>query len=264
VAKTRYIKWLIQHLQVCAASYSSDLLKLCVPAQIAMMAPYESLEHLATKDIHAVPSLDFFRLRWSLPSDNPHDCIAILEDAKNALSSQEPYSIDHPINQQPATHPPFSSLTISVYMLEEYQSDWIDAHKPHADPDDFEDQNDPMCPKFDSDGYVNRCCGQDRPGPGPRLELVAKEGQFVSVGQYVNTVHAWLRGMDSLLRAVEGVVSCWPLELEYHMIVPVFDFTCLMLESTQTWTPENYQGEWEQTASMARRLYPEVASSGCG
>jgi hypothetical protein len=225
-------------------------------------APYQSLEHLAAEGIHAVPSLDFLRLRWSLTSDNPHDCISILEDAKNAHSSQEPYSIDHPINQQPATHPPVSSMTISIYMLDQYESDWIDAHQPHADPEDFEDQNDPMCPKFDSDGCVNRCCGQDRPGPGPRLELVAKTGEFVSINQYVNTVHAWLRGMDGLLRAAEGVVSCWPLDPEYHMIVPVFYFTCLMLESTQTWMPENYQGEWEETASLARRLYPDVASSG--
>ena len=52
------------------------------------------------------------------------------------------------------------------------------------------------------------------------------------------TVHAWLREMDDLLRVAEGVASCWPLEQEYYMIVPIFDFTCLMLMSTQTLTPE--------------------------
>jgi hypothetical protein len=226
-----------------------------------MMTQYQILEHLAAKGIHAVPSLDFFRLRWSLTSDDPHDCISILEDAKNVRSPQEPYAADLPINKRSATHPPVSSMIISVYMLDEYESDWIDAHQPHADPEDFEDQTDAMCPKFDSDGRVERCCGQDRPGPGPRLQLVAKDGEFVSIGLYVNTVHAWLRGMDSLLRAAEGVVSCWPLEPEYHMIVPVVDFACLMLKSTQTWTPENYQWEWEQAAEMVRKLYPPRSHS---
>jgi hypothetical protein len=251
------------YLCVGAASQLSTDFDLHLPVRMRMTPQYQSLEHLSNKGIHAAPSLDFFRLRWSLISDSPNDCISILQDAKNAFSLQEPYSIDHPINQLPATHPPVSSMTISIDMLEQYQSDWIEAHQPHADPEDFEDQNDPMCPKLDSDGCVERCCGQDRPGPGPRLELVAKDGEFVSIGLYVSIVHKWLRELDGLLRAAEGVVSCWPLEPEYHMIVPVFHFTCLMLESTQTWTPENYQGEWEGTASMARRLYPDVASSGC-
>jgi hypothetical protein len=251
-------------LRVGATSQLSTDLGLHPPLRMTMTPQYQGLEHLAAEGIHAIPSLDFFRLRWSLTSDDPYDCISILQDAKDALSPQESYSIEHPINQQPATHPPVSSITISVDMLDQYESDWIDAHQPHADPEDFEDQSGLMCPRFDSDGCVNRCCGQDRPGPGPRLQLVAKDGEFVSIGYYVNTVHVWLRGMDSLLRAAEGVVSCWPLEPEYHMIVPVFHFTCLMLESTQTWTPENYQAEWEGTASMARRLYPDVASSGCG
>jgi hypothetical protein len=225
---------------------------------MTMTPPYQSLEQLAAKGVHAIPSLDFFRLRWSLTSNNPNECISILQDAKDARFPQEPYLVDHPINQQPATHPPVSSITISIDMLDQYESDWIDAHKPHADPEDFEFQNDPMCPKLDSDDCVNRCCGQDRSGPGPRLELIATGGEFISIGYYVNTVHAWLRGIDSLLRAAEGVVSCWPLGPEYHMIVPVYYFICLMLESTQTWTPENYQGEWEQATRMARKLYPEA------
>jgi hypothetical protein len=145
-------------------------------------------------------------------------------------------------------------------MLDGYRSDWIDAHQPHADPESFEDQNDTMCPRFDRDGCVNRCCGEDRPGPGPRLELVAKDGEFISIGNYIDTVHAWLRGMDDLLRAAEGVVSCWPLDREYHMIVPVFECTCLMLMGTQTWAPENYQWECEQIASLARKPYNDVVS----
>jgi hypothetical protein len=225
-----------------------------------MTPPYQSLEYLAAEGTQAIPSLDFFRLRWRLTSDDPNDCISILQDAKDADSPLKPYSADHPINRQPATHPSVSSMTISIYMLDEYHSDWLDAHQPHADQEDFEDQNDPMCPKFDSDGCVNRCCGENCPGPGPRLELKAKDGEFISIGNYVNTVHAWLRAMDDLLRAAEGVVSCWSLEQEYHMIVPIFDFTCLMLTSTQTWTPENYQWEFDQTASLARKLYADIVS----
>jgi hypothetical protein len=223
-----------------------------------MTAPYQSLELLATKGTNAIPSLDLLRLHWFLNYDNPNDCISVLQDAKYADSPQEPYSVDHPINQKPATHPPVSSMIISVDMLDQYQSNWIEAHEPHADPEDFSDQNYPMCPKFDSDGCLERCCGQDRPGPGPNLELVANEGHFLSIGDYVNTVHTWLRGMDDLLRAAEGVISCWPLESEYHLMVPVFGFDCLMLESTQTWTPENYVQEWHRTAEVARRLYPDA------
>ena len=226
-----------------------------------MTARYQSLEHLAAKGTHAIPSLDFLRLHWFLTSDNPNDCIFILQDAKDAQSAQKPYTADRPINQQPATHPPVSSMNISIDLLDQYQSDWLDAHGPHADADDFHDQNDPMCPKFDSEGCLSRCCGQDRPGPGPRLEIVADDGQFVSIGMYVNSVHAWLRGMDGMLRAAEGVMSCWPLDTEFQFIVPVFDFSCLMLESTETWTSEDYVREWEGAADMARRLYPDAASS---
>jgi hypothetical protein len=225
-----------------------------------MMASYQSYERLAAEGISVIPTLDFFRLRWRLTSDSPNDCISILQDATKADSPLVLYSADHPINQQSATHPPVSSMIISIYMLDEYRSDWIDAHQSHADPEDFDDQNDPMCPKFDSDGWLNHCCGENRPGPGPRLELVARDGGFISIGDYVKTVHAWLREMDDLLRAAEGVVSCWPLDQEYHMIVPVFEFTCLMLMSTQTWTPENYQWECQQTALLARKLYADVAS----
>jgi hypothetical protein len=223
-----------------------------------MTTPYQSFDDLVGEGMSVMPSLDFFRLRWRLTSDDPNECISILRDAKDAYSTLEPFSADHPINQQPVTHPPVSSMTIYIYMLDEYQFDWIDAHQPHADPDDFDDQTDPMCPSFDSDGCVNRCCGENRPGPGPRLELVAQDGGFISIGNYVDIVHAWLRGMDDLLRAAEGVVSCWPLEQEFHMIVHIFSLTCLMLMSTQTMTPENYQWEWEEIASVAKRLYSEV------
>jgi hypothetical protein len=92
------------------------------------------------------------------------------------------------------------------------------------------------------------------------VKVVAIDGEFISIETYVNTVHAWLRGMNDMLRAAEGVVSCWPLEQEFHMIVPIFDFTCLMLMSTQTLTPENYQWECEQTASLARKLYADIVS----
>lgn len=123
-------------------------------------------------------------------------------------------------------------------MLNQYQSDCIEAHEPHTDPGDFSDQNDPMCPRFDNDDCLKRCCGQDRPGSGPCLELVAKKGHFISIGDYINTVHTWLRGMDDLLRAAEGVVSCRSLEVEHHLMVPVFSFSfsfsCLLLESAQT------------------------------
>jgi len=223
-----------------------------------MTNSYQSLEYLAAKGTHAIPSLDLLRLHWSLTSDNPNDCIIILEDAKNSQSRQDPYSADHTINQQPATHPPVSSMSISVDLLDQYQPDWIDAHEPHADPDDFPNQDDHLCPIFDDENTITRCCGQDRPKPGPRLELLAPKGHFVSIRQYINTVHTWLRSMDDLLRAAEGVVSCWPLELEYHFIVPVASFSCLMLESTQTWTSEDYSREWEQAAEMARKLYPDV------
>lgn len=152
-----------------------------------MSTSYPSYENLLTADTFPHASPDLLRLQWNLNSDNVSDSIFILEDPTNAESKGEPYSSTHCICESDSHCPPVSSIIVSIRNLNKYAREWIEVYGLHADPDDFDEDCDP--PGFDDEGVVERCCGEDRPGKGPRLEVVAKTGHFVTVGQFVSLVH---------------------------------------------------------------------------
>jgi len=91
--------------------------------------------------------------------------------------------------------------------LNNYANGWIYTHKVYGYPDDLnEEEWGP--PVLDSEGIAVHYCGKDRPGQGPKLEIVAEAGHFVTVGQFVNGVHPWLRGFKSQLNSrMFGVVE---------------------------------------------------------
>lgn len=99
---------------------------------------------------------------------------------------------------------------ISVDTLDQYFLDWGYEHLKHAVPKGLPYHNGE---RFDAEGEVEHCCGHDRPKPGSTLDIVAEPSAFVTIGQFVETVHAWLQEIDSQLRWALSMYSfCEPLD----------------------------------------------------
>lgn len=175
---------------------------------------YEEL--IITTPPHEAISLNVMRLRWFLQDDDPSSAITVLQDAADATSTQEPYSPNHPISRLALTTSPVSAITVSIDILDDYSVEWTFVHQVHAEPEDSPENTGE---RFDADGKIEHCCDEDRPGTGPEIEIMAAPGSFVTIGQFVETVHPWLRELESLLRAAKGVIYCVPLEPDVPMFV---------------------------------------------
>ncbi|KAK6002720.1 hypothetical protein QM012_001470 [Aureobasidium pullulans] len=204
-----------------------------------MSTAYPSYESLVAAGSRPIASPTFLRIRWFLRSDETSQSIFILDDPTDLDSSEEPYSSTHLICGTALTCPAVSSIIVSVDSLDEYANDWIEAHEPHASPDQFDEQ-----------GRVQRCCGEDRPGPGPRLEIVAEGGSFVTVGQFVDTVHSWLHRRDGQLRAAAGVVHAWPLDPAHDFVVRAWS-SPIRVAPIKNWTPANFDWERHKQVNLA-------------
>lgn len=118
----------------------------------------------------------------------------------------------HEVAQLSLTEPKVSSVEVSVYDLEQWESDWVAWHGHHegepADPEyvtygDLSDEDRPYAKEPKEDGsweedsdteFLIRCCGQDRPlgKRGKKLVVTPAEG-----GHFV-TVHDYVSGESSL------------------------------------------------------------------
>ncbi|KEQ61104.1 uncharacterized protein M437DRAFT_76678 [Aureobasidium melanogenum CBS 110374] len=128
-----------------------------------------------------------------------------------------------------------------------YAREWIEVHGLHADSDDFDKDCEP--PGFDSEGVVERCCGKDRPGKGPRLEVVAEAGHFVTVRQFVSLVHPWLRKLKGQLRGAASVWAGWGPQEDPEMIVSLHAMP-ISVDDTRGWTAEWAAIERETQVNM--------------
>jgi hypothetical protein len=204
------------------------------------------------------------RLRWFLSNCDPPSATAInvIRDATDSDSLQEPYSSTHPISQLPLTDPPVSSITVSIYVLDEYAQEWVSVHREHADPEE-DDCPDHDAARFDAEGEVEYCCNQDRPGPGPQIEVVEKElGAFVTIGDFVEAVHPWLRSLDGQLRAAKGVVSCWPLDAAVPICVWPTSASPLCIHGCEGMTADNWAYDWKLLAKTARKTLQVRSEAG--
>lgn len=226
-----------------------------------MSSTYPTHEELIATNPQSVSvSIDFMRLRWFLSKDDPPSAIAVVQDATDENSTQESYSPTHPISQLSLTTPLVSAITVSMDVLDEYAGEWVSVHSEHADPED--DCPDHDGARFDAEGEVDYCCNQDRPGPGPQIGVVAKQpGHFVTIGDYVETVHPWLRSLDSQLRAAAGVVSCWPLDPAVPICVWPTSASPLRVHGYEGMTPDNWAYQWKLLAKTARNTF-QVRSEG--
>jgi hypothetical protein len=138
----------------------------------------------------------------------------------------------------------------------------MEVHEVRAEP---EDSPETSGERFDTNGWVDRCCDQDRPGPGPQIKVVAELGSLVTIGQFIKAVHLWLRCLESHLRHAEGVVCCWLLELNIPMFVWSTDISVLtmssgkqMIRSGRTWL--RLQPKTSQLQTMCNS-YPEASNA---
>lgn len=161
----------------------------------------------------------------------------------------------HPISQAALTYPPVSTVTISVDTLNEYSHNWDYEHSKHAMP-----EGSPYSTgaRFDDEGELEHCCGQDLPDPGPTLKIVVEPGAFVTIGQFVETVHLWLRELDSQLRwALNLYGDGEPLDSAVDLYIWPGPLTPLRVLKGGGRKPENFAHDWAQIARMAKRIVAE-------
>lgn len=77
----------------------------------------------------------------------------------------------HVISQSPLLHPPVSAIIAKVDDLELWETDWMDFHRNHSDPDSYQESEDLQygdLPDYDpekdeSPPHLLVCCGTERP-----------------------------------------------------------------------------------------------------
>lgn len=187
---------------------------------------------------------------WFLQDDDLSSAITVLQDVADATCTQEPFSPSHPTSQLALTTSPVSTITVSTDILDDYSSEWASVHQAHAEP---EDSPQIAGERLGADGKIEHCCDEDRPGPGPEIEIMAEPGSFVTIGYFIETVHPWLRGLESRLRAAKGVVYCVPLEPDIPMFVWPNNGNQLRIGSGKQ-TKINPAYNWTNLAKMAGNM----------
>jgi hypothetical protein len=186
-------------------------------------ARYPTDKELRSSGVDPLPTLATARLFWSF-SGSLETSFSVMATAYN-IDVLEPYfqpaaggdSPWHVISKSSLTHPPVSAIVVTVAHLEVWEPEWIDFHESHSDPyshtkcqilqyGDLPDYD----PEKDEDPpHLLVCCGTDRPRnkSGGVLVTASQSGPgFVTVHDYVTTVHPWLmRNRDDILDAM----YCW-------------------------------------------------------
>jgi len=96
--------------------------------------------------------------------------------------------------------PAVSAIMATADALELWESDWLDFHRNHSDPDSYHESEDLQygdLPDYDAEKderppHLLVCCGSDRPRhkSGGVLVTVSPSGPgFVTVHDYITTMH---------------------------------------------------------------------------
>ncbi|KAK4032100.1 hypothetical protein C8A01DRAFT_41457 [Parachaetomium inaequale] len=218
-----------------------------------------SCESVRDTSQRARPSLDFFCLRWFL-SGPLSTQIKVLSSVVDAESLQTPYQTDstsfHPISACPISDPPVSSITVTADVLNGWAGDWEDAHHNHTHGrGDFATQP-------DGTGLLMRCCGEDRPGPGPSLTVAASRQEFVTIHDFVMAVHPWLLALEPDIRAAYGVFHSVPLAPEFDILVHPVGLSPLFLLNSKYAHPAALEVERRRVAEVVARKLAEKEKKG--
>lgn len=193
------------------------------------------------------PSLDTQRFFWTV--DGPlTNSIWIMKNANNPDSLEAYFQEQswHPATRLPLTEPKISSITVHIDDLDCWEDKWLDFHRDHSDGPDGDEENKEVqwgaLPDYDPDedeeGPENLlvCCGTKRPR-GKVASIVVKSiaGSFVTVHDYVSTVHPWLMSLrDDLLEAM-GMWDDKPLPSETKLMVNYTGLDNLKMYEQASW-----------------------------
>ncbi|KAF7550224.1 hypothetical protein G7Z17_g5854 [Cylindrodendrum hubeiense] len=180
------------------------------------------------------------RLFWSLGGPL-ETSIFVLEDAANPEGPREPYFRQttggtswHPISQESLTEPRVSSVSVSILPLSDCEEGWRCNHE-HADRDD------PNCvyEPFRGRTILARCCGENRPKNLAPLEVQALHTPYVTIHDYVTTLHPVLMGLRQNALSILGMWEGGSLPEETKLVVEVDP-----LMANKLWIKEEH--EWIQ------------------
>jgi hypothetical protein len=159
---------------------------------------------LVNDDTSLDATLDFLRLQWDLSHSDVSEAVRVLEDAGNLSSGRKPFNYSDVFAQGSICETPISAVTISIHELTEWQRIWKKGHQRHL--------------KNLQRSGENPCGCQPTDAPEvPTLTITASEGTYVTIGQYVQEVLPWLRGLEQQTREAIGEFD-GPLDAEWSLI----------------------------------------------
>lgn len=175
--------------------------------------PYRSFEELRSARMFVSKSDAAFRLFWSLDGPFP-EAISVMKDRHSPLSLT-PYFSDgtfHPISQESISAPKISSVIVSVLELDTWEDSWETIHDKHDDgglPERWFGTLDDYDPEMDigeDDQFLLGCCGEPRPiGKEFRVVVRPASGDFVTVHDYISTVHPWLMDLKGDIESARDI-----------------------------------------------------------
>ncbi|KAF2149160.1 hypothetical protein K461DRAFT_282600 [Myriangium duriaei CBS 260.36] len=158
-------------------------------------------------------SIDMLHIRWKVFGPLS-ESLEIASDARDPCSDCRPYTNNDPLVRRPASEPPVSSLKVELDGIQETVSYFLQAHNgdEHGEwtrasaPTDQElaDARDGRFTWGDDEqgNILVRCCGVRRPHVPPWLTVSASDRPYVTIRDYVDAIHAWLRSYkDDILYA---------------------------------------------------------------
>ncbi|KAL2064484.1 hypothetical protein VTL71DRAFT_4978 [Oculimacula yallundae] len=192
------------------------------PAEVVSYLPF--VERNAT-----TTPRDARRLVWTLDHDLSLKAAILVKDTSPSLSSQKPYYDSttetwHEISQSSLFKPKISSIIVHVYQFDLWEENWLERHLHCEPPSDSDSENgvrwgiitdDSDGSDYGDEAQLLECCGEPRPIGKAKGKLVeaSSDGQgFVTVHDYVSTIHPWLMSVyEDILVAHEDAVYVEPL-----------------------------------------------------
>ncbi|KFY00414.1 hypothetical protein O988_03318 [Pseudogymnoascus sp. VKM F-3808] len=230
---------------------------------------YPTFSELCSRHVKPYPTLAAVRIVWSFRGGSLETSLSVMAAAYN-IDVLEPYfqqSVGrgsntpwHVVSKSPVTHPPVSEIRVNVFDLDIWESDWLDFHENHSDPD-FHTESDTLSygtlPDYDPENdkeppHLLKCCGTDRPRGKEVGVLVTASPSgpgFVTVHEYVTTVHPWLmRNREDIFKAM----NCWEQ-------MPYLEGKDLVVDLVQpNFLKIDEKSDWAMSLSMRRSSWMDV------
>ncbi|KAI1403204.1 hypothetical protein F4819DRAFT_236184 [Hypoxylon fuscum] len=212
-------------------------------------------------------SLDLLRLRWK-PFGPLNTCIKVIDNVLDPSSIQRPYQMGsrtfHPVSTSAASQPPASSILVRQYDLEQWEDDWDEIHSSHtrsshgADWAAATQHEDGVKEEEDAEGDSGKggklmhCCNEDRPQNPPSLVVRSSTQSFVTIHDFVTTVHPWLQSVKGDVLSAIGDFRGTPVPADTPLVVYcVIPNTFMLLEGSDGTT--DFQSTWRDLAEHARQ-----------